>query len=173
VIWQEIQRRHARWDIARRVRKHGWTGVYVYPGDDADAIALSYSIGFWEAVDAPEVVMFGMTQEVTSGLLWKAFDDLQAGALTFVDSAIWELDWEGAPAMAWRAVHPSQIRREHLNVAIWYRERQGFSRYGLKAYQLVVADTAGKFPWEEGYDTDYRPRQPELYLPYFGPPEDN
>ena len=168
-VWAEINRRLTLWDFARRIRRHGWTGTYVYD----DACAFSYSIGFWEALEQPEVIMFGVPLEPSNHLLWKIFHDLKSGELSIADKAVWDLGWEEWPALAWRAVDPSQIRREHFNIAIWYRERQGRSRYGLSAWQLVFPDAAGAFPWEETYDQDYRPRQPELWLPYFGPPEED
>jgi hypothetical protein len=169
-MWWEIYRRWTLGGYVRRIRKHGWTGSYIY----ADGLVpFSYSIGFWESANAPEVIMFGASPELGNGLLGEAHRQLKAGELKLADEARWVIDWEGGPALAWRAVHPSQVRREHFNIAIWYRERQGHSRYSLEAYQLFVGDQSGVFPWEEGYDLDYRPQQKELYLPYFGPVEDD
>ena len=168
-MWWELYRRWTLWDFARRVRKHGWTGTYVH----GEGAAFSYSIGFWESAASPDVIMFGMTQEIANGLLWEAHRQLKAGELMLRDKAAWSLDWEDGPQFAWRAVHPSQIRRDHFNIAIWYKERQGGRRSDLKAFQLFVTDTQGLFPWEEGFDADYRPIQPELYLPFFGPADDD
>ena len=46
-------------------------------------------------------------------------------------------------------------------------------REGFKAFQLVISDENGVMPWEDGFSADDRPKQPELYLPYFGAPEDD
>lgn len=167
-MWQDIVSWFARRDLLRRIRKFGFTAMYV-PIDDAGA--LSYSIGFWESVQAPEVVMFGAPLEIANGLIGEAHRQLKDGELTLQDGAIWNLEWEDGPRMAWRLVHPSQIRREYFNGAIWYREHRGFDRAGLAAYQLFTAGEGGKFPWEDGFDQSYRSVQPELYLPYLGPPE--
>jgi hypothetical protein len=70
-------------------------------------------------------------------------------------------------------VHRSQIRRDYLNIAIWYRERRGLSRWDMDVYQLFTTDRAGKFPWDEGFDLNYRPEQKQLYLPYVGPPDED
>ena len=135
--------------------------------------AIRIQTNHWHVLASPEVIMFGMTQEIANGLLWEAHRQLKAGELMLRDKAAWSLDWEDGPQFAWRAVHPSQIRRDHFNIAIWYKERQGGRRSDLKAFQLFVADTQGLFPWEEGFDTDSRPIQPELYLPFFGPADDD
>ena len=121
-----------------------------------------------------QVIVFGADLRTSNGLINEAYFQLKSGALKLSDKAPWVLeDWEWGARLAWRAVHPSQIRREHFNVAIWYRERQGKNRAGLEAYQLFISDTAGVLPWEHGFDTHYKPQQPELYLPYFGPPGDD
>jgi hypothetical protein len=135
-------------------------------------VPFSYSVGFWESAGAPEVIMFGAPMDVANGMIAEAFRRLKTGELKLSDQARWTLDWmEGGPAFVWRAVHPSQIRREHFNIAIWYRERQGQSRSGLEAYQLFISDEAGRFPWEDGYDPAPSARQTELYLPFLGPLE--
>jgi len=170
-VWQVIGRIWTRWDFVRRIRKHGWTATYV-PGDDSET-NFAYSIGFWECLGTPEVIVFGADLLTSNGLIGEAYTQLKSGDLKLADKAPWILEMDDGPRLAWRAVHPSQIRRAHFNVAIWYRERQGQSRAGLEAFQLFVSDTAGVLPWEEGFDTDYRPHQPELYLPYLGPPEDD
>ncbi len=170
-MWQTLQIAWHRWDFSRRIRKHGWTGTYVYEQAESDRAPFSYSVGFQDSTNGPEVIMFGMDPKTGNGLLHEAHRQLKAGELAFSDAARWNAPWDGLPWLAWRKVHPSQIRREFFNVAIWNRERRGLKREGLEAYQLFCSDPAGKFPWEEGFDTNYRPRQEELYLPYFGPAE--
>lgn len=171
-MFDEISRRWTLWSLFRRVAKWGWTGVHV-PGD-ADTASLSYSVGFWQSAKTPEIVMFGADPSTANRLMSQTHQELEAGVLDLTDKREWLLDGEEGSSikLAWRAVHPSQIRRQHFNVAIIYNERQGRDRSQLQAYQLFSPDTGGAFPWEEGFDRDYKPRQPELYLPYFGPDRD-
>ena len=170
-MWWEIRRRFILWGYLRRIRKYGWTGTFV-PGDEAMP-AFAYSVGFWEDIDAPEVFVSGAPIEIANGLLAEAHRQIQLGELTLVDQAVWPLPWEDGPKLAWRAVHPSQIRRHHFNVAIIYCERQGRSRNDLQAFQLFRSDEQGRFPWETDFDEALRSGQEELYLPYFGPPDDD
>ena len=172
IVW-DIWRHGVMWDLARRIRKHGWTGVFVHDYERG-VVPFAYSLGFREHGGAPEVIMFGMPKPVASQLIARAYDALKAGALSLEDKATWTLgEGDESWTSAWRPVHPSQIRREHFNIAIWYETRRGAGREGLEAFQLFAPDRGGKFPWEEGHDADYTPRQPELYLPYFGPAEDD
>ncbi len=158
-----------RWRIRRRIRKHGWTATYVRMGDYGD---LAYSTGFQDSIGFPEVIMFGFDMESANALIGEARLDLKGGKLVLFDKAPWAAI-PGARPMVWRKVHPSQIRREHFNVAIYEGERRGRSRAEIEAYQLLISDENNCFPWEAGYDLDYRPRQPALYEPYVGPPDDD
>lgn len=172
-MWNSLLAAWHRWDFARRIRRFGWTGTYVHEEVGRGVAPFTYSIGFQDSANSPEVIMFGMDPQTANGLLHEAHRQLTSGELTFSDMKPWELDWEGGPKLMWRAVHPSQIRREFFNVAIWNRERRGRTRAGLEAYQLFCTDRGGKFPWEDGYDINYRPRQEALYEAYFGPPDED
>ncbi len=172
MIW-EIRRRFLLWGLVRRIRRRGWTGIFVHNYEDG-MVPFAYSMGFWEALGAPEVIMFGMPDHVAIQLLERIYGALKIKALALVDKATWTLsEGDESWTLAWRAVHPSQIRKKHLTLAIWYRMRQRVGPCDLEAFQLFAPDKAGKFPWEEGHDADYRPRQPELYLPYFGPADED
>lgn len=150
-------------NLDRRVRKHGWTGVYV--GRYGDAPAWTYSLGFDETLNQPEVVIFDVPQESAQTLLWQAFDELKNGQLQFEDGATWSGGAEPAPK--WRKVHPSQISGivGWLGLAERRRFKRTGQRSGLEAFQLVLPDAGGHFPWEAGYDEHLRPLQPALYLP--------
>ncbi|WP_397404276.1 DUF4262 domain-containing protein [Phenylobacterium sp.] len=149
--------------LYRRVRKHGWAGLYV--GAYGEAPAWAYSLGFDETLDQPEVVMFDVPRDIASGVLWQAFDDLKSGELRFEEGATWSMGEDHPPI--WRKVHPSQIS----GVVGWLSlaQQRRFARTGqfsgLEAFQLVLPDPEGHYPWEPGYDEHLRPRQPALYLP--------
>lgn len=165
-MFGEIQRRLFLWDTFRTVQKHGYTAIYI-SGEDGPS--FGYSVGYRESLGSPEIIMFGFPPEYVNGLVGEAFQQLKAGKLRLADNARWEL--EDMPALAWRAVHPSQIRRDHFNVAMIRAEKLGRAASDLSAFQLFAPDPGGRFPWEDGFDMDYEPRQPELYVPYRGPPD--
>ena len=168
-VWDEIYLAWAKWGFLRRIRKHGWTGNYI-PETDSEA-SFAYSIGRWEHLDAPELIVFGADAEASQGLIKQAHALLRTGQLKLSDKAPWALEGNGGRRLAWRAVHPSQIRAKYFSVAIWYRQHRKMGREGFQAFQLVISDDNGVMPWEDGFQANSRPHQPELYLPYFGGPE--
>lgn len=164
----EICRRRFLWDTFRTIRKYGRAVVFIRGEGAPD---FGYSVGLQQSLGSPEIIMFGFSPEAANELIAEASAQLESGELRLADEARWALDG-GDVVLAWRAVHPSHIRREHFNIAMIYAERQGRSRADIEAFQLFCPDPAGLFPWEEGFDFDYEPRQPELYLPYLGSPEE-
>lgn len=164
-LWDEIDLAWAKWGFLRRILRYGWTGNYI-PATDSET-SIAYSIGLWEHLDAPELIVFGADPEVSHGLLKQAHAELRTGQLKLADKAPWRLGGNGGPRLVWRAVHPSQIRAEYFSVAIWYRQHRKLGREGFSAFQLVISDENGVMPWEEGFGAEDRPQPPELYLPYF------
>lgn len=148
--------------IHRRVRRHGWTAIYV--GDYETAPTWVYTLGFDETLNQPEIIVFDLPQTDANRLLWQVFDELRAGLLVLDDGKAWP-DGEAHPAV-WRKVHPSQIDTAEGWLALAVRrraQRTGFN-FGLEAFQLVLSDEQGRLPWQDGYDERLRPLQPELYL---------
>lgn len=150
-----------RWDDAqtlRRIKKHGWTGIAV---GDGTPDAWAYSVGFGNLA-SPEVVVCGVPQDISNGLMWEAYRQIQVGRLVLSDMLEWPLeDWKPI----WRKVHESQVDEDLFNYALWYRRKlkQGGE---LEVYQLVFPDPeTGFYPWQPGCPDVVREGQFQLYLP--------
>jgi hypothetical protein len=156
---------HTR-NLRPKIRRHGWTGVYV--GDYHSAPTWAYSVGFDETLGQPEIIVFDLPQAPANEIFWMAFTELKQNILTLEDGKIWETVGHTA---AWRKVHPSHIDSDEgwLTLALFRRAQVTGRTWGLEAFQLVLSDEAGFLPWQEGYDERIRPRQPQLYLPREGP----
>jgi hypothetical protein len=150
-------------NIARKVRRHGWTGMYV--GDYATAPTWAYTIGFDETLDQPEIIVFDAPRRSASALFWRTFEALRSGSLVLEDGAA-RLDDAGQGAV-WRKVHPSHIdcAEGWLAFAQHRRAKVTGKPFGLEAFQYVLPDQDGRMPWDAGYDESLRPLQPALYLP--------
>ncbi len=150
-------------DIDRRVRRHGWTAIYV--GAYGDPPSWVYSVGFDELLDQPEIIVFDVTREAATDLLWEAYQQLKDGELRLDDGAVWT-GFDGI-APIWRKVHPSQVSGAEgwLKLAARRRHKRTGQRFGPEAFQLVLPGPAGLFPWDDGYNEHLRHRQPALYLP--------
>ena len=140
------------------VANYGWHCLHV--AAEGDLPGFSFSVGFWETLNAPEVIIFGLRHELTHEILWEVFRQIQAGK-TLVDGERWTGLIEGFDCIS-RPVHPSQID-EHFGVAIWYRRyRTGLD--DLRAFQMFwPGKLQGLFPWEAGCDEDVRAAQALLY----------
>lgn len=146
--------------LRKALAKKGWTIVHLDPGAGRAGPIWAYSVGLWELAGAPELILFGHDEVWSNGPLSHAKQELCEG-LVLEDGTLWKIEeFEGV----WRRVHPIQIRdAEWFNCARRYRrERTGSEDF--EAYQLFVPDEGGKYPWEEGFDEEFRHYQPELYL---------
>ncbi len=159
----ELQLAIWRWNMQRSIRKHGWTVAAI--GHYERPPFWTYTTGFWECLGSPEIIFFDVPPADANRIAWEAHEQIAAGELVLTDGKLW-ID-EAPGRCMWRKVHPTQLDSDDgwMAFAHWYRWKKTGSR-GLEAFQLVLSDAAGFFPWEEGYAEVSRPFQPELYLPW-------
>ncbi len=155
------------WDTKRRVRRLGWTAIYV--GDYRSAPTWAYSIGFHMTLGAPEVIVFDLPMASTNALFHEVYSDLKDGGLVLRDGEPWRPGQFDNP-LVWRAVHPSRLydsdpENPWLGLAEDFAAILAPEKGPITAYQLVVSDGDGHLPWDPQYDERLRPRQRELYLP--------
>lgn len=166
-MWLKIRTWLARRELVAGIRRRGWVQTHVPVGD----LGFTYTIGFMETLGAPEIIMFGVTKGQGLHMAREIWRDLKSGALTLADQGRWPP--EEAQRIMFRDVHPTQVRREYLNAAIWRHTDRGLTRDSLRVVQVCWPDTQGVFPWEAGYDPAYRPRQFALYEPFEGTIDEN
>lgn len=146
--------------LLENVERHGWQCLSV--GGSEDQPPFSYSIGFWETLCTPELIVFGLDPDLSYQMLSLMFEELRGGA-TLADGARWPL-LAGHDCVS-RRVEPSRITRDHFNSALWYREHRSGDR-GLEAFQLFWPEAqSGLFPWEKGCGEAVRALQPRLDQP--------
>src|SRR5579863_9118006 len=121
--------------IVDSVAKYGWFCVPVF--GDAPEPSFSYSVGFGATLDAPECIIFGLSPELMHSMLWSVFRKLQGGA-ELADGQRWPGLLEGFECAA-RAVHPSQITREHFNSALWHWGDPAERGEAMRAYPVRLA----------------------------------
>ena len=148
--------------IIDHVAEHGWHCTNVF--DPTERVPnFSYSIGLWETLCTSELIVFGLDLELMHKLLWAMYRQLKAGA-QLANGARWSGLLGGFDCIS-RPVHPSQIKDEYFNSALWYRERRAGDS-NLSAYQIFWPGAVdGLFPWEKGAADIVRELQPSLYLP--------
>jgi hypothetical protein len=150
-----------RWDNERRIRRSGWSGIFV--GDYDHPPSWVYSIGFLESVGAPEIIAFDLPPRSASALLAQAYHELKTGKLRLVEGAVY-LEAEDSRTV-WRKVHPSRLDEAWLTLAqVRHAAQTGFLGE-FEAFQLVLSNRDRLLPWDDGYPDSLRAAQPELYLP--------
>jgi len=130
------------------------SGVHVEHVATDDGPGFSFTVGLWETFGQPEVLVFGLEDEVAQDLLDEIADQADEGKTFVVDSSHDGL-LQHYPAR-FLAV-PKGFYREFLGVAVWAYEGDDFP-----VVQLVWPDKQGRWPWEQGVREVFRDRQPVL-----------
>ncbi|HUD93717.1 DUF4262 domain-containing protein [Sphingobium sp.] len=146
--------------IIANIGNHGCHVVSVFdPQDDAQSFA--YSVGFWESVGQPEVIILGLPSQMGAFAINEAYRQCEAG-LQLVDGLRIESLFEGyAVTCMARAVDSQYIIPDYLNSALWYHNLRTGKSLDV-AYQLVWT-YEGLWPWDEGAPVELLEDQPLLY----------
>lgn len=139
------------------IETNGWAlePVSPDPSSDPPRPAYSYSIGFPQAFNFPEVVIFGLTPVAIRGLLDLVADQLRSGVEIPV----------GAPLMGLfdndlRCVFASVDVEKHGNLfhtAVRWHQGTEFPMV-----QLVWPDRSGWLPFESGFEAGLSLAQPMI-----------
>ncbi|MFY9344320.1 MAG: DUF4262 domain-containing protein [Planctomycetota bacterium] len=136
--------------ILADVDEHGVHIAHV-DGDD-DEPTFSFTIGLWHSFDQPEVIVFGMPEEVAAELL-NSLADEAAENRKFLAETRHEGLLVGYPVRL--VALPRERYRDYLQAAVWAYEGDDFP-----AVQLVWPDKQGRWPWEPGVREGFASAQP-------------
>lgn len=150
--------------IVNNVREHGWHCVAVF--GESEGSEFAYTVGFWETLRVPELIILGLPLKLMHSMLWSAFRKIKANKIRVADGVRWPDLIDGFDCVS-RPVHATQISRERFNSALWYRRYRTGQDEDLEAFQLFWPGAKdGLFPWEAGSSDVVREFQPQLYLPH-------
>jgi hypothetical protein len=160
-MWQAIKKMLEAAALLGRVRDGGWGVRFM---DDKPPVACS--VGLPENARGPEVCISGLPEAAAIEMIEEARFQIRAGELTLSDGAEWPWnpDVEEGPLLIWRPVHPTQLSSTVFEPALRRWAERGMRREDFRAYQAVIADDAGRFPWEDGFNEAWRGLQRHLYL---------
>lgn len=140
---------------ARDVEELGFSAVGVFGGREGPG--FTYSIGLGE-IGAPELVIWGLPHEIGHAFIGMYYEKAKGG---------WRpKDWERCSDFAtdydcvFRRVDP-EVAKDTATMSILHAEAAGRDNFEL--FAMVWPDTAGKFPWEEGFNEKYRRAQPDVW----------
>jgi hypothetical protein len=145
--------------VLEDIAEYGLHIVHVLEDDDdaEDAARFSYTVGLHHSLQHPEVIVFGLPEDVAHELLNLVADEISEGK-QFAGGTRHEGLLEGYPV---RFVDIGvENHKDHVGLARWAYEDEAFS-----VVQLVYPDQQGRWPWDEGIRDGFRRHQPVLGKP--------
>jgi hypothetical protein len=123
---------------------------------------FSYSVGFPVSTGQPEVIVFGLKQQLMHSMINEIRRQCVDGLImldgTRVSNLLEGFDCILRHVTDWKAI------KEHFGWAIWYHRTQRRSEL-VEAYQIVWPGAQqGLFQWDEGCDNSVISQQPSLYV---------
>jgi hypothetical protein len=127
--------------IAADVEKVGWSAIGVFPTGEGGA-PFTYTIGLVKTLEHPELIVYGLEHKQAHSILWSAIELIKTEEVKLEPGkryarVIQDLDVE------MRAGHPSG---RPANAA------RRFYEGDVALVQLVLPDSEGRFPGEDGCD---------------------
>lgn len=135
-----------------KVKEHGWARTSVV-GDD-EGPGFSFTTGIWVNESQPELLMFSMKDDIVRDVFW----DLSRSAKKCVALPV------GVRTDAAFAILPAYLfpvaKKHYANYLGWSRWFYGGDDF--PCLHVVWPDRDGVFPWEHGFDAEFRADQPDL-----------
>lgn len=154
---KEMQDRRAKLNdrIENLITQYGFTvmSIFAAEGDDDPSPPFSYTVGLGDK-GLPELIVFGLPQEVAHGIISNAVDLLIDGKLKL---------GEPASEIGNLALFPQLIATDVAGDYIFQANHRAGTL--LPAIQLVWPDSDGKFPWEQEFDQELAAYQTILFTP--------
>lgn len=138
-------------EVLADVAEQGVHVVHV-PRDGGQGPSYSYTVGLWESFQQPEVVVFGMPEDVAQDLLDAVADDASEGRALQAGDRRDDL-LVGYPVRFFPV--PADVVASHLGLAVWAYEGASFA-----VVQLVWPDKQGRWPWEPDVREGFAAAQP-------------
>ena len=134
------------------VREHGWFRTSV--AADEHGPSFSYTTGFWQGVQKPELIISGLNHETAHQILWDIYTDAKAGKSLPIGVPVAEVFGNHA---AYIFPVAKRFYSEYLGWSLWFYCGDNFD-----CLQIVWPDREGIFPWQDGYDPSFADDQPDL-----------
>ena len=134
------------------VEKFGWHCVNILA--EGEEPPYSFTVGLFHTYNYPELIIFGLPDNVAHQILGIAADALKNGAPIDLSCSSEEL-LEGY-ACCFAEVPVNQYR-ENVGFCRWFYEGDAFP-----LYQIVWPSREGYFPWHPDAATSFRSAQPVL-----------
>jgi hypothetical protein len=130
--------------LLARIAQHGFTFQQVIGAGD-----YTHTLGLPEHIGHPELVVCGVRAQPAIRVIHAVVEQLRA--TPSLEGRVIGALRDDLPV--WIATLPDETVAEHLDSAMWWRERH--DDQPATAKQIIICDPAGKFPWESGCQPHY------------------
>lgn len=154
VHWRGLELKPDEKKVLENIETHGCHIVQVR--EDQAGPGWSYTIGLYERLGCPEIIVLGLKDLVAAHVLNDAAGRMRDGAIFHERDR--HVDLLENVECEFRAVDSKWLKQGLMGYANWF--------YGTPDYpvmQCVYPDIAGIFPWEAGFDQTWRGRQPLVF----------
>lgn len=135
------------------VKEFGFHIVFV--PEDEYLPSFAYTIGLKKTYNHPEIILFGLNQQLLGGILNGIGEEIKNGK-------IYQPNTEYENIISNYPVKFLEIKKEHyqdyLGYAGWFYDKT----FDFPAYQLVWTDKEGNYPWDDGFNENWKFKQPIL-----------
>lgn len=135
------------------VEKYGFH-VGIIPEDEY-LPGFAYTIGLFKTYKHPEIIVFGLNNEVMHRILNSLGEEIKSGK-TFSPNKDYDNIISGFPIKLIEV--KKEYYRDYFGYAGWFYD----NKFDFPAYQLVWTDKEKKYPWESGFNENWKFKQPIL-----------
>lgn len=135
------------------VQEYGWHVVKILEKDDTPGWA--FSIGLYKNFHHPEIVVFGLNEDLMHYLINDIGEEVREGK-TFQVGGLYP-DLIESYACTFKPVNQVWYR-DFLGYANWFYENQNYP-----VLQCIWPDRSSRFPWEPEFNEDWLWAQPLLF----------
>lgn len=138
--------------IAKEIEQYGWTVIALDATDYLPSFA--YTLGLWKNYQHPEIIAFGLPVTMLHTVLNEAGNMIQSGQKLELQKQYSEFFENGQACFI--PVHDDNFS-DYFNYAIELNGTKVFP-----ACELIWTDRNLKFPCEEGFEVEFKFKQPLL-----------
>jgi hypothetical protein len=139
-------------ELLETVRDYGWQ-VTMIP-EDEEGSAFAFSVGFFETLGHPEIILFGLRLETMHSLINHIGDKIKSGS-RFEHGQVATDILTGYEVMFVNV--PKNHYLEFLGTAQWFYSNDDFT-----VLQMIYPDRLHRFPWHEKANPKFLEQQPIL-----------
>lgn len=135
------------------IKEHDWHVMQVRNTAEQKGPTFSYSTGIYKHFGKPELIVFGLSNEVEKWVINEYGDEIRSGKRQFCANSFYDGFLEGFDVCMIEA--NENVRKEYACWADWYYERKSFP-----IFQCVYPTTSGKWPWDAEASESFKENQP-------------